>query len=101
MNLKKLGLIVLLFICAHYTNAQVKIGENPNIIDPASILELESTSKALVLSRVSSTQMQNIVPLHGAMVYNIDTQCIHYYNGTQWSNLCTGTGTGTGPSGVT
>lgn len=94
MNFKKLGLLLLLLICAHYSNAQVKIGENPNRIDAASIVELESTSKALVLSRVSSTQMQNITPLRGAMIYNIDAKCVYYYDGSQWLNLCSTTGSG-------
>ncbi len=57
-------------------------------------MELESTTKALVLTRVSTSQMQNITPLHGAMVYNTDTQCIHYFNGSQWNNLCNNSGSG-------
>ncbi|WP_425234463.1 beta strand repeat-containing protein [Ulvibacterium sp.] len=91
MDFKKLGWILLL-ISVNFATAQVKIGENPNTINGASIVELESTDKALVLTRVSTSQMQSIVPLHGAMVYNTDTQCIHYFNGGQWNNLCDGSG---------
>ncbi|MDF4223507.1 hypothetical protein PXC01_18040, partial [Maribacter sp. M208] len=80
-------LFVLISFCAH---AQVKIGENPNIIDPASIVELESTNKAFVLTRLTNTQMLAIAPLNGAVVYNTDTQCVHYYNGSVWTNLCDG-----------
>ncbi|AWX45365.1 Glycoprotein gp2 [Flagellimonas maritima] len=69
-------------------NGQIKIGENPQNLDPASVLELESTSRALVITRVTDTQMNNIVPLRGALVYNTDQECIHYYNGIGWVNIC-------------
>ncbi|HAI40728.1 MAG TPA: hypothetical protein DCM40_22830, partial [Maribacter sp.] len=32
-------------------------------------------------------------PLNGAVVYNTDTQCVHYFNGTVWTNLCDGINT--------
>ncbi|MDC6361230.1 MULTISPECIES: hypothetical protein [Flavobacteriaceae] len=69
-------------------SGQVKIGDNPQSIHPASILELESNTGALVISRVTTAEMNNIVPLDGAMVYNIEEDCLHYYNGTEWVNLC-------------
>ncbi|MEH6621089.1 MAG: hypothetical protein V7715_16185, partial [Maribacter arcticus] len=67
---------------------QIKIGDNPQNIDPASVLELESTSKVLVITRVSTLEMEAITPQRGGIVYNIDTECINYYDGTQWVNLC-------------
>jgi hypothetical protein len=67
---------------------QIKIGDNPQNIDPASVLELESSSKVLVITRVSSLEMEAITPQRGGIVYNTDTECINYYDGTQWINLC-------------
>lgn len=32
--------------------------------------------------------MESITPLRGGVVYNTDTQCLHYFNGTEWINLC-------------
>ncbi|MEN8790026.1 MAG: hypothetical protein ABF295_10960, partial [Flavobacteriaceae bacterium] len=95
MNLNKLFFGLFLFALTSGF-AQVKIGDNPNTIDPASIVELESTDKAFVLTRVSDIQMQRITPLRGALVYNTDTQCVHYFDGSNWSNLCEG-----GTSGFT
>ncbi|HUH47337.1 MAG TPA: hypothetical protein VLZ54_09305, partial [Arenibacter sp.] len=81
-----------LFFCllwAVVSQAQVKIGENPQTIDPSSVLELESTSKALVITRVTTEDMEKITsPLPGAMVYNLDVGCIHYFNSTEWVNIC-------------
>ncbi|SFR92435.1 hypothetical protein SAMN04488010_3792, partial [Maribacter stanieri] len=86
-KIKLLLSFVFISFCA---NAQVKIGENPNTINSASIVELESTNKAFVLTRLTTAQMQAITPLNGAVIYNTDTQCVHYYNGLIWSNLCDG-----------
>ncbi|WP_396633650.1 beta strand repeat-containing protein [Maribacter sp. R86514] len=68
--------------------AQIKIGDNPQNIDASSVLELESTSKVLVITRVTTAEMEAITPQRGGMVYNTDTECINYYDGTQWVNLC-------------
>ncbi|MCR9227705.1 MAG: hypothetical protein NXH90_09835, partial [Flavobacteriaceae bacterium] len=68
--------------------AQVKIGDNPQNLDPASLLELESTTRALVITRVTDAQMSTINPLRGAIVYNTDQGCLHYYDGMAWINIC-------------
>ncbi|MGF1560474.1 MAG: hypothetical protein ACFCUL_15415, partial [Flavobacteriaceae bacterium] len=77
-------------------HAQVKIGNNPQNIDQASVLELESTDKVLVITRVTTAQMNAIVPLQGALVYNTDVQGVHYFDGAQWVNIGSGGG---GPGG--
>ncbi|MEC8831810.1 MAG: hypothetical protein VX772_05590, partial [Bacteroidota bacterium] len=69
-------------------SGQVKIGNNPQNLDPASVLELESTTRVLVITRVTDAQMSVINPLPGALVYNIDQECLHYYNGSSWINIC-------------
>ena len=68
--------------------AQVKIGNNPQTLSPSSLLELESTDRVLVLTRVTQAQMDAISPLMGALVYNTDAGCIYQHNGTLWVNLC-------------
>ncbi|WP_149277383.1 beta strand repeat-containing protein [Pareuzebyella sediminis] len=80
-------LCALLFIYGS-AGAQVKIGDNPQTIDPSSLLELESSNKVLVISRVDSIQMTQIVPNRGAMVYNTTADCVFYYDGNGWINLC-------------
>ena len=67
---------------------QIKIGENPQNLDASSVLELESSTRALVITRVTNAQMLGITPLRGAVVYNTDTQCLHFYTGTEWINPC-------------
>ncbi len=84
------ALLGLLFCCTIY--GQIKIGDNPQIIDPSSVLELESRERVLVITRVTTAEMNAIMPLRGALVYNTDVQCVHYYDGTQWVNLCENNG---------
>ena len=45
----------LMGVGLHLGMAQVKIGDNLQTIDGASLLELESTSRTLVLTRVTQT----------------------------------------------
>jgi hypothetical protein len=81
-------LFLFLLICGFTVHSQIKIGDNPQNIDASSILELESTTRAFVINRVTTVQMNAIVPIEGAMVYNTDIQCLHYYDGQNWLNLC-------------
>ena len=71
--------------------AQVKIGDNPTVVSPGSILELESTSKALVLPRMTTLQMQAIPsPLSGMIIFNIDSNCLYLYKTNNiWASLTT------------
>ncbi|WP_421823607.1 beta strand repeat-containing protein [Flagellimonas oceanensis] len=78
-----MGLLVI-----NSLNAQVKIGDNPQNLDPASLLELQSNNRVLVITRVTDAQMGSINPLQGALVYNTDQECLHYYNGSEWINIC-------------
>lgn len=80
--------LIVSLLCVFGAMAQVKIGANVDTIDNASILELDSNTKAFVMTRVTTPEMANITPLEGALVYNTDSECVHYYNGASWINLC-------------
>ena len=97
MKIRLLSVILFIFTFSTSIVGQVKIGDDPNQIDDnSSLLELQSTTKTLVLTRVTETQMQAIVtPLPGSLVYNTTENCVFQYNGT-WVTLCN-TSTGGGP----
>lgn len=88
MKMKNLLTAFLLFGLVQVTYGQIKIGDNPQNLDAGSVLELESSNRALVITRLSSAEMDNLAPLPGALIYNTDTECIHYYDGNGWINLC-------------
>ncbi|MEN1784577.1 MAG: hypothetical protein AAGF77_05490 [Bacteroidota bacterium] len=85
-NLAPIFLLLVLGGCI--ANAQVKVGENPQTIDATSVLELESSTRALVITRVDQAEMIAMQPLRGALVYNTEAQCIFFFDSTQWINLC-------------
>ena len=92
--MKNTIIVLLVLFCTNLVIAQVKIGDSPETLDSTSLLELESNSKVLVISRMSEAEMLALSPLQGAMVYNTDSSCIFYYDGTIWNNLCAGGNTG-------
>ena len=92
MNAKKI-LFVLFILVTQCIVAQIKIGDNPQNLDPASVLELESNNRVFVVTRISTLEMNAITPLPGAIIYNTDDQCLFYFDGTSWINLCNSFGT--------
>src|SRR5690606_22020734 len=87
MKMKNLPLFFCL-LWAIMIQAQIKIGDAPPTILPGSLLGLQSNDKTLVITRVNSAQMDLITASEGALVYNTDIGCVHYYNGTEWVNIC-------------
>ena len=81
-------ILIILFVGIYFGNSQVKVGNNLQLIDPSSLLELESSTRTLVLTRVTQNQMNAITPLNGALVYNMDVDCVFTYTGQTWRSLC-------------
>jgi len=94
--MKKLFAILLL-LSAVYAQSQVKIGNNPNTIDPNSLLELESTNKGFLPPRVALNNANSVAPLTatvpaGMLVFSTGgtlADGYYYWNGTQWKLLAT------------
>ena len=76
------------FIGIGALNAQVKVGDNPDTIDPESVLELESTGKGFLPPRMATADRPSGPPAEGMVIYNTDIQCLETYNGTTWISLC-------------
>jgi hypothetical protein len=85
-------LIVAIFISSE-VNAQMKIGNNHKVINPNSILEIEHTSKGLLLPRIALSSTISSAPmsahLAGMIVYNTATTAdvspsFYYNDGTRW-----------------
>src|SRR5262244_4446708 len=55
--------------------------------DASSLLEIKSTSKGLLISRMTQTQRNAIAsPATGLLIYQTDkTPGFYYYNGTAWT----------------
>jgi len=56
---------------------------------PTALLELKSSTKGFLPSRLSTIQRNAILsPATGLVIYNSDKNCIEWYNGTAWYNGC-------------
>ena len=99
---RKIFLLTLFFTVAFQAiYAQVKIGDNSTTINSASLLELETPNKGLVLPRISIGNVASSSPLPtglltGTVVYNTNAAItggsgagIYFWNGTQWTFLAT------------
>ncbi|MEN9698022.1 MAG: hypothetical protein RLZ56_1443 [Bacteroidota bacterium] len=67
---RKILILQSLLVLAFLGNAQVKIGSNASQISRASILELESTNKGLLLPRIQDTiLLDSLNPPDGLLIY--------------------------------
>jgi len=87
MNIKSLLIIMPLILCVYFVNAQVKIGDNPEVINDQSLLELESTSKVFVLPRLTNAQMNGVAPLDGSVIFNTDEGSLYQRSNGSWTSM--------------
>ncbi len=79
-----LCILVAISICG---SAQVAINETGDSPNSTSILDISSTSKGLLIPRLTTTQRNNIsTPAAGLLVYDINTDSFWYYD-SQWLEL--------------
>jgi len=84
-----IGLVCLLL--AFNAQSQIKVGGNTSTISPAAELEIESTTKGLLLPRLSTAERDLInSPALGLVIYNTTTNCVENFNGIGWYNRCNG-----------
>jgi uncharacterized protein (TIGR02145 family) len=84
-------LTTLAFLGLSTTYAQVKVGDNPTSINSSAAFEVESTTKGILPPRMTSAQRDAIVsPVEGLTIYNTEVNCLQWFNGTGWYNVCDG-----------
>ena len=80
--MKKNTLLITFFLVCLINYAQVKIGDNSFDLSPFSILELESSDKALLIPRMTTEQrdlsFDQTAPI-GLIIFNITTQGFEYF----------------------
>ena len=79
------------------------VGIGTTTPDASSSLDISSTSKGLLIPRMTSTQKTGIsTPATGLLIYQTDGSAgFYYYNGTTWVLLASGSGSGSGSSSQT
>jgi len=90
----KLRLTLIVIIGSVFTIAQaqgVAINETGALPDSAAMLDVSSSRKGLLPPRLTVMQRNSIMnPPPGLMIYNIDANCMEWWNGSGWYNACSG-----------
>jgi trimeric autotransporter adhesin len=89
-SMKRLFLLLFATVSTGVLLAQtdVKVGTTPGSISPSAVFEAASTTKGLLIPRVTTAQMNAIAaPALGLMVFNTDLNCLHFYFGG-WKSQC-------------
>lgn len=89
---KKLILSASFLLATHTAFSQgVAINEDNSSADASAILDVKSTTKGLLIPRLTQTQRDAIsTPATGLIIYQTDaTAGFYYYNGTAWTAVVT------------
>lgn len=83
-------LISLLLLAAVSAFAQgLRIMPSAGTSDPSAGLEVDFADKGILFPRMTTVQRDAIVnPAEGLFIYNSDEQCLEFYTGTGWLNMC-------------
>jgi hypothetical protein len=67
----------------------VAISEDPNpTVDDAALLDIQSTTKGVLIPRMTSTQRTSIsAPPQGLLVFDYETQSFWFHTGGDWTEL--------------
>lgn len=82
---------IALLLASITLSAQIKMGDNAPNVGISSALELESTNKALLITRVSSTA-SIATPVNGMLIYDISQKCFKGFTNNSWSGCLFGKG---------
>lgn len=90
-KLKLIPLFIALFFSTKSFSQSVSINNNGNAADSSAMLDVSSTTKGLLIPRMTAGQRSLInAPATGLLVYQTDGDAgFYYYNGTNWFLLVT------------
>lgn len=72
-------------------SAQLKLGGNPSFINKSSLLELDSKSQGLLLSRISDTTQATLTAApDGMLIYFTADSSLRLRKGTKWQKIASG-----------
>ncbi len=96
MKTTKIILLAMLISLGLNTMAQVAINTDGSAPDESAILDVESTTKGMLMPRMSQTQIMYIEnPANGLTVFNTDANRFYFYDGTtgKWKEIAIASGT--------
>lgn len=89
INLRKFFLYV--WLCTPLMGISQQVGINTETPDSSAALDVESFDKGILFPRMTTAQRDAISnPANGLHIFNIETQCLEYYDGqiNDWNCYC-------------
>ncbi len=87
-------LLTAVLFTALSTMAQVAINKDGTDPNASAILDVKATDAGFLPPRMTISQRDAISsPADGLVIYNITTECLEFYKGGAWTQLCGGSGT--------
>ncbi len=84
-------LIALIFFSGYDLTAQVAISNDGSTADASAILDVQSTTKGMLIPRLTNAGRDAITsPANGLLIYNTDIQMLQVFNGTIWKSVLPG-----------
>jgi hypothetical protein len=88
---KSILFISILVMTSIAASAQVKVGNNPTTINGSAVLEMESTTKGMLLPRMTTAERTAIAtPAAGLQVYDTTENANYFFDGTAWQKTASG-----------
>ena len=86
---RKIGVAVLLFLFSKTVSSQqLKLGNNPSIVEKSAVLELLSDNQGLLLPRITDTSLINVLlPPDGMVIFFSPTKQILIRSNGYWQGL--------------
>lgn len=75
-------------INALYVDADGDAGVGTTSPNPSAILDVSSTNKGFLVPRVATKAISN--PVRGMVIYSPEIDCLCFYDGSGWVDLCSG-----------
>ncbi len=92
MKIKQIPPILLAFFLLFQEKLTAQIGINASNTPPATnaMLDISSTTKGLLIPRMTTAQRSALSASDGLTVYDTDTKGYWFYNGTSWQSMSGG-----------
>ncbi len=89
-HLKLSSLLIILIVFINF-NSQAQVGIGTTAPDGSSMLDIQSTSKGMLIPRMETAQRTIILsPANGLLVFDTDTKSFWFYNVNIWKELVSG-----------
>jgi hypothetical protein len=83
--------LITLILFVSGLNAQVAVNTDGSSPDGSAMLEIKSTDKGFLPPRMTTAERDAIAsPAEGLTIYNTEYNCLQYFKGTLWFDLCEG-----------